>query len=138
MTGVIPHRPPQRRVARREGAGRALAVHLDLAPIGMKLALNQVVADLVDQLQGRAEHLGEGRGDLLGDHQAVDDGEVPPRRDGIEVVAAVGRVGGEVAIVEGPEVGTVSEAAAARVHLDEEGLGPNAALQLDEVVAAPE
>ena len=106
---------------------------------------------LVDELEIGLEHLPKSLGDGLEQDNLIDDREVSPGGHGVLVGAMMGgrrqkraqillsQVGllvlGQREIVVGQ---AVSEAAAARVDLDEERLGLFATLQLDEVVAAAE
>src|SRR5439155_12977146 len=87
-------------VAGREGTSGALAVDVDPAELRVMLALNKVVADFVDQRKWFTEDILESHRDLLEHGEPVHDGEVPAGRDGIQIVAIVRRLGGEVAEVE--------------------------------------
>ena len=51
VTVVLPDRSGERRVTRRKRAGRALAMHPDLAELRMRFLLDEVVTDLVDELE---------------------------------------------------------------------------------------
>src|SRR5438552_14213262 len=69
-------------VAGREGARGALAMDVNPTELRMMLALDEVVADLVDQREWLSEDLLERHGNLLEHGQPVDDGEVSARRHG--------------------------------------------------------
>ena len=73
---LVPHRSRERRVPRGESARRALSVDPDVAEARrvVRLGLNEVVADLVDELEVLAEHGAKRRGDLLEDDQPIQDG----------------------------------------------------------------
>ena len=112
------------------------------------LPLHEVVADLVNQRKGFAKDILERHGDLLEHGEPVHDGEVSARRDSVQIVAVMRRLGREVAEIERLDGGIfllglpeivrrqpVPEAAAARVQLHVERVAADIALQLDEVVA---
>src|SRR5688500_15574786 len=96
---LLPDRALQERVARGEGARRALAVNPHVAELRVPLLLHEVVADLVDQLKLLSEDLAEGLRHLLEDDEPVQDGVVAPGRHRVQVVAVVPRLGREVAEV---------------------------------------
>ena len=66
-------------------ARRALPVNPDVAEFGVMLRLDEVVADLVDELEVLLEDLSEGVGDLLVDDEAIQDRVVSAYGDGIDV-----------------------------------------------------
>src|SRR2546421_348130 len=151
VPGLLPGSAFERLMPAGKGAGGALAVDVHPAEVGVRLALDQVVTDLVDEAQRTLEDLLEGQSDLLEHGEAVDDGEVRAGGDGIEVVAVMPGVGREIAEIEGLDgrvldsgevevIGRqpVAEAPAAGVHLDVKRVSGEVLLQLDEVVAAAE
>jgi hypothetical protein len=104
-------------------------------------ALDEVVADFVDELQILSEDFAEGLRDGLEQDEAIDDREVRPCRDGVLVAPIVRRTGHEIAQIdvfdfrsliprEGEVVGrqAVAEPAAPGVDLNEEGMGIHAVL----------
>jgi len=131
---------------------RALAMHPNVAELGMPLELDQIVADLVHEIGRRAEHRFECQRDLLDDDQPIDDCKIPAGRDGVEIASIKARIRRKIAEVQvldcvrlfsAREIEiirrqAVPEPTAAGMYLYEQRLGLFAALQLNEMIAAPE
>src|SRR5579875_1172175 len=152
MPRPLPTRTGERGMSRRKGAGRPFSVNQHLAEFRVDLALHQIMADLIEKLEPPAEYLLKRFTDGLEDHQAVDDREVCPGGNRVQIGAVVGRVGRKIPQIHMLDLGRtlgsgdveiigrepVPEAAAPGMDLHEERLGLQAALQLDEVVPPAE
>src|SRR5262249_35807489 len=89
VAGLLPYRAAKRRMAGGKGSGCALAMHPHLAEFRMRLPLNQVVADLIDQFQLTPEYFSKGFSHLLEDDQAIDYGKVAARSDRVKITTIV-------------------------------------------------
>src|SRR5262249_34129249 len=150
MSGFLPDCAFQSWMAGRKRPGCPLTMYPHLAELGMIPALNQIVADLIDQLQLAAKYLSKRLSHLFKDHEAIDDGKVAARRNGVQVVAVVLRlrskkpevdVSYDVRLFSTRQLKIVSSqsvppAARSSVSLDKNRTGFLAALKLDKVVSA--
>src|SRR5579872_6906228 len=76
-----------------KGSCCAFAMHPHVAEIGMRFALHEVMAYLVDDLQRFPKRLEKGLAHRFEQHESIDDSEVCPGRYCVEVAAIIRGLG---------------------------------------------
>ena len=89
MARLFPNRAAQKRIAGGKGAGRAFAMHPNVAEFRMPFLLHQVVANLINQFELSIESFAKGFGNLFEDNQTIQNRVIAAGRDRVQVIAIV-------------------------------------------------
>src|SRR6202022_2999005 len=91
VTRPFPHRGSECRMPGWESSRRTFTVHPDGAEFRVLLELHEVMADLVDEVEGRSEDICKSASDLLVYNEAIDNGKVAARCDRVHILGVMPR-----------------------------------------------